>query len=51
MRFIGFLFLFLNVVYGESTMCYKNSHSDMASIEQINFDGGLCIGLVHNFDN
>ena len=30
--------------FAQTTMCYKQNHSDFSTIESINLDGGLCNG-------
>ncbi|AXH13945.1 hypothetical protein CP985_06430 [Malaciobacter mytili LMG 24559] len=36
--------LFLSVASAETTMCFKENHKDMSTIEEINLNGGVCKG-------
>lgn len=36
--------LTLSIAAAQTTMCFKQNHKDMATIEQTNLDGGLCKG-------
>ncbi len=36
--------LFLSIASAETTMCFKENHKDMSTIEEINLNGGVCKG-------
>jgi mono/diheme cytochrome c family protein len=44
MKYIILMMIFFTFSFSNMTLCYKNGHNDMASIENVAFDGAECKG-------